>query len=270
MKKLLFALGLLLVAPLPAIPSDPGLEDRDWLMEVLLYSYYWYLDDAFFAATAEAPELEIWVRATEPHARDAGDASGFGEIWIPAAKVLLAVKKSDYPITELGLHVRSAGYRVQRGSFEPEPPAPRADWRIVTFPREEVFTTLQSARRHLHVPDPATKRLVADVLRRELAKEGVPAAGQRFHLAARTGVSTDVWVYWQDRRVIYQISGDMDLTAGEPAVHAPMHVRQFRLESNVVASLLEPDRSNALISRDRASRVLFMCLVRGEPLSLEP
>ena len=259
---------LVLLTSLRAAPVDPALQSRSWLMEVLTYSYYWYLDDAFFAETADTPQFEIWVRSTEPAARDAGDRSRFGEIWLPSAKVLLAVKQSDYTIEELKLAVRSAGYRVQRGSFETE--APEGEWTKLSLSRDDVYAELKTARMHLHVPDEPTKQVVRAVVRRELTRFGVAPAGQRFHIAGRTGVSTDVWVYWENRRVIFQISGDMDLAASAANLeHLPMLVRQYRLESNVVASLLEPDRTNAVITRDRASRVIFLCMVRGEELVLE-
>jgi hypothetical protein len=273
MKIRLFVLLLSLCAAGPtarAVPLDPALQDKEWLLETLLYSYYWYLDDAFFAAAAGKYETEIWVRSTEPHARDAGDHSRFGELWFPSAKVLLAVKQADYFIPEFNLPVQNAGYRVIRGSFEPEAPAAATEWKVIVLAHDQVSATLQSARHHLQVPGPATKEVVLKVLRQEMKKAGVTGEPQRFFLAARTGVATDVWVYWQNRRVILQISGDMDII--DPAVipHLPLLVRQFNLGSNVVASVLEAEGSNALITRDRASRVVFMCVVRGEENLLAP
>lgn len=253
-----------------AVPQDPALADREWLRETLLFSYYWYLDDAFFAATAESRETEIWVRSTEPATRDAGDHSRFGELWFPAAKVLLTVKKSDYFVPELNLPVRSAGYRVLRGSFEPAAPGTAADWQVIRFPRDEVAATLKSARAHLHVPGPAAREVILRAIRRELDRSGATDGPQRFYFAARTGVATDVWVYWLNRRVIFQISGDMDMADPAVIAHLPLLVRQFNLGTNVVASVVEAEGSNAFITRDRASRVLFMCLVRGEEVVLDP
>jgi len=271
MKTRLLLLLALLAAPLRAAPPlDPALENREWLMETLLYTYYWYLDDAYFAAHADADETEIWVRSTEPRVRDADDHSRFGEVWLPAARVLLAVKQSDYRVPELNLPVKSDGYRVRQGSFETAAPGEAAAWKIVRFNRDEVFALLKSARHHLQVPNPVTKEIVTGLLRREMKQAGVTGEPQRFFIAARTGVATDVWVYWQNRRVILQVSGDMDLTDPAIAAHLPLVVRSFNLGSNVVASLLEDDRSNAHITRDRASRVVFMCVVRGEEILLSP
>lgn len=271
MKSRVLLLLALLAVPLRAAPPlDPALENRDWLMETLLYTYYWYLDDAYFAAHADTPETEIWVRSTEPRARDAEDRSRFGEVWLPAARVLLAVKRSDYHVPELNLVVKSDGYRVRQGSIEVAAPGEPAAWKVIRFNRDEVFAILKSARLHLHVPGPVTKEIVTGLLRRELQRAGVTGEPQRFFLAARTGVATDVWVYWQNRRVLLQVSGDMDLTDPAAAAHLPLLVRSYNLGSNVVASLLEDDRSNAHITRDRAGRAVFLCVVRGEEILVSP
>lgn len=273
MKTVFIALLLTLVAPLRAAspaPLDPALADREWLLETLLYSYYWYLDDAFFAATAENKDAEIWVRSVEPTARDAEDRSRFGQVWLPAAKVLLSVKQADYLIPELNITARTKNYRVIRGSFESAPPADSAAWKSVSFSWSVVAETLKSARHQVHVPGPATKAVVTAMLRREMQHAGITEGTQRFFIAARTAVATDVWVFWENRRTLFQISGDMDITDRTAVGQLPLLVRQFNLAGNVVASLLEAQASNAVISRDRASRVLFMCLARGEELVLEP
>jgi len=275
MKTLLLTLALVLASISPlraatAAPLDPALTEREWLLETLLYSYYWYLDDAFFAATAENKDAEVWVRSIEPKSRDADDHSRFGQVWLPAAKVLLIVKQADYLIPELKLTARTQSYRVIRGSFEDAPPVDAAAWKPVSFSWQVISETLKSARHQVQVPGPNTKAVVVDMLRREIKNAGVTVGPQRFYIAARTAVATDVWVFWQNRRTIFQISGDMDITDRTAISQLPLLIRQFNLASNVVASLLEAQASNAVISRDRASRVLFMCLARGEEIMLEP
>ncbi len=252
------------------LPLDPALTDREWLLEALLYSYYWYLDDAFFAAHAENRDAELWVRSIEPRSRDADDRSRFGQVWLPAAKVLLTVKKADYPIPELNLTARTANYRVIRGSFEAEAPAPAEAWKSVPFAWSEIAATFSSARHQIHVPGPATKQVVQAMLRREMERAGVADSPQRFFIAARTAVATDVWVFWHNRRTLFQISGDLDIVDRTAVGHLPLLIRQFNLGKNVVASLLEAQGSAAVISRDRASRVLFMCVARGEEVVLDP
>ena len=273
MKTRLLALVLTLISPLraaTAAPLDPALTEREWLLETLLYSYYWYLDDAFFAATAENKDAEVWVRSVEPKSRDADDHSRFGQVWLPAAKVLLAVKKADYLIPELNLTARTQSYRVIRGSYEAAAPGDVAAWKPVSFSWQVISETLKSARHQVQVPGPRTKAVVVDMLLREMKNAGVTEGPQRFYIAARTAVATDVWVFWQNRRIIFQISGDMDITDRAAIGQLPLLIRQFNLASNVVASLLEAQASNAVISRDRASRVLFMCVARGEEIVLDP
>jgi len=273
MKTVYLALFLALIAPLRAAspaPHDPALTEREWLLETLLYSYYWYLDDAFFAATADNKDAEVWVRSVEPKTRDTDDHSRFGQVWLPAAKVLLAVKKADYLIPELNLTARTQNYRVIRGSYEAAPPADAGAWKPISFSWQVISETLKSARHQVQVPGPRTKAVVVEMLLREMKNAGITEGPQRFYIAARTAVATDVWVFWQNRRTIFQISGDMDITERTAISQLPMLIRQFNLASNVVASLLEAQASNAVISRDRASRVLFMCVARGEEIVLDP
>jgi hypothetical protein len=266
---LLFScLPRLAMAAAPA--PDPALEDRAWLTEVVRYCYYWYLDDAFFAAVHGAAEVEVWVRPVEPHQRDADDRSRFAEAWLPQAKVLLALKKADYRIEELDLSVKSDGYRVVRGSYEEAAPGDPAEWRMVGFPREALLAELVAGRAHLHAPAPATRELALAAMRREFQRAGDVRGPQKLYVAARTDVSTQVWVFWEDRRVLLQISGDMDALAPELKAHLPLLVRRYPLGTNVVASTLEMEGRNAFISRDLASRALFVCVARGEAVVLEP
>lgn len=273
MKALCLTLVLAILAPVrgaTALPLDPALTNREWLLDVLLYSYYWYLDDAFFAEKAENKDAELWVRSIEPRTRDADDRSRFGQVWLPGAKVLLTVKQADYQIPELNLHARTANYRVLRGSFETAAPAPENAWKSVPFSWGEIAETFRSARHQIHVPGPNTKQVVQTMLRREMQRAGVTRGPQRFYIAARTTVASEVWVFWQNQRTIFQISGDMDITDRAAVGQLPLLIRQFNLANNVVASLLEAQASNAVISRDRASRVLFMCVARGQEIVLDP
>lgn len=269
---LLPLLGLLAaLSPAAERPAfDPALADRAWLLEAVRYSYYWYLDDAFFAATQADPEIAVWVRSVEPHQRDQGDRSRFAEVWLPQARILLSLKKADYDIAELNLPVRSGGYRVVRGSYEAAALGEPEEWRRLAFPREELLAELTASRGHLHVPPPATKALALAALRREFARAGGVTGPQTAYIAARTEVSSQVWIYWLEQRTLLLLAGDMD--AVDPALVArlPLLVRRFPLGTNVVSSTLEAGGRNAHISRDLASRALFVCLARGESVQVEP
>ena len=70
MKSLRFCLLLLLLLPAaraadrPPPPFDPALEDRSWLLSVLGYAYYWYLDDEFFSAVETSEPITLWLRSS--------------------------------------------------------------------------------------------------------------------------------------------------------------------------------------------------------------
>lgn len=268
-------LCLLLLLPLPALKADdrpafdPALEDHAWLTSVLGYAYYWYLDDSFFASIGTGEPITLWLRSVAPPHRDAGDRSAYAECWLPQGKVLLAFKRADYEIEELNLKVKSAGYRVVRGSFEERKPDITAGWKQVVLPREEVMEEFSAKRGMLNVPKPTTRTLAMAAVRREATKLG-STGPQKLYVASRTSVTTDIWVFWENERVLLRISGDMDAVDPGLVGELPLLVRRFQLGENVVASYLEAEGRNSMISRDLASRALFVCLARGEPIIIDP
>lgn len=252
------------------IAFDPALEDHAWLLEALRHSYYWYLDEAFFAATENAPEVVVWLRSVEPARRDDGDRSRFAELWMPQAKILFSLKKADYHIDELDLDARSSSYRIVRGGYEAEAPGDPAGWRKLVLDRQSVSDELVATRERMHTPPPEIRELAVAALRREIARRGAHAGPQTFFVASRTSVTSDIWIFWEDERLILQISADMDLTDPALVRQLPLLIRRFALGKNVVASAIEARGDNSVISRDFAGRALFVCLARGEKIVVEP
>ncbi|MGC4071146.1 MAG: hypothetical protein QM760_01235 [Nibricoccus sp.] len=239
-------------------------------MDVLLYSYYWYLDDGFFVAIQNETEIAIWVRNVEPSSRDAGDRSRFAEIWLPQAHVLLHLKQADYRIDELDLPVHSPNYRIVRGSFEKAPPGSRSDWKIIILPRDQVREAIRSERHQLHQPAPAVKKIALEAVRREMKSSKATTPHRRFSSQPApprtevgcTGLSVERFS-----------TSPATWTWSIPALleKLPLLVRQYHLGSNIVLRLRSrPDGSNAVLSRDYASRVLFVCLARGEEITFQP
>ncbi len=264
---LLFLLPTLKADSRPAF--DPALEDKAWLTSVLGYSYYWYLDDDFFASLETGQPITLWLRSTEPKHRDAGDRSAYAECWLPQAKLLLAFKRADYVVEELKLTVKSPGYRVVRGSYEDRQPDEAGGWRKVVLPQKAVKAEMTAKRGLLNAPKPTTRTLAMAAVRREAAK--LKSKGpQKIYVAARTAVTTDVWVFWENERMLLRISGDMDAVDPALVTDLPLLVRKYRLGENVVASYMEAEGRNSMISRDLASRALFVCLARGEPIVIDP
>lgn len=117
--------------------------------------------------------VELWVRQVKPISLDEGDHSRFAEIWLPASRILLSLKKADYSIPELALQVRSKTYHVVRGSYDLEATDAKPDkWFVVRLPRDEVEAALRLARTQLHAPANERKEFVLAAIRREMAKIG--------------------------------------------------------------------------------------------------
>ncbi len=253
------------------VSVDAELVDHGWLKSVLVYSYYWYLDDHFFVDMEKGDAVELWVRQVKPPSLDEGDHSRFAEIWLPASQILLSLKKADYAIPELALQVQSKQYHVVRGSYDLEATDIKPDkWCVVRLPRDEVEAVLRLARTQLHAPANERKEFVIAAIRREMEKLGGVVADQTIYIAARTDVSTSIWAYWLERRTLYQFSGDIDAVDPSLMKSLPLMVRSYSLASNVVASAEEAHGRNSMITREFASRALFLCMARGEAFKLKP
>jgi len=275
MKLLRLSLLLLLVVPAgraaerPAPAFDPALEDKAWLLSVLGYAYYWYLDDSFFSELGSGESITLWLRSVEPATRDESDHSVYAECWLPQAKLLLAFKRADYVVEELNLTVKSAGYRVVRGSYEDRKADEAAGWKRVVLPHKKVMEEFSAHRGMLNVPKPTTRTIAMAAVRRE-ALRNKSKGSQKIYVASRTSVTTDVWVFWENERMLLRISGDMDAVDPKLVTELPLLVRRYKLGENVVASYVEAEGRNSMISRDLASRALFVCLARGEPIVVDP
>lgn len=271
MRTRLLLLTLLVLAPLARATGnlDPALLERHWLRSVLVYSYYWYLEDRFFVDLGEHDSLELWLRQVEPASRDEDDHSRYAELWLPASGIRLSLKKADYPIPELQLRAQAPHYRVVRGSYEPPgAPDPSEGWTQLSLPREEVEQALRAARGDLHAPVPERKDFIIAALRREIALAGGDGETQTLYVAARTDVSTAIWAYWLERRILFQFSGDIDAVSPADLGKLPLLLKSYPLRENVVVSAQESLGHGAMLTRELASRALFLCLARGEALHL--
>ena len=251
---------------------DPRLKDESFLYEVLRYTYLWYLDDRFFVATEDQTSLEVWIRPLQPSAPDAGDASRYAEIWLPAAQLQLRLKLADYFIPELQRQVRSPGYRIVRAAPLTAAPHPRSDYAVVTLARDKARKYLFDERNHPQAPNPELrKRLLAAV--REVAKQNPPPDPtnlQIFFLSDVSPVSGDLWVLWINGKRAIRFGGELGADQPDLLELLPLHTQVYDFKRQVVASLLETEGSTGFITKDWAGRILYQCLVLGERAEVAP
>jgi hypothetical protein len=270
----LLLLGLSCLATGRAAPPevDPRLKEEPFLYEVLRYTYLWYLDDRFFVETASHTSFEVWIRTLKPPAPDAGDASRYAEIWLPAAGLQFRLKLADYFIPELQRQVRSPGYRIVRAAPLAAAPHPREDYVVVTLARDKARKYLFDARNQPQAPDQALrKRLLAAV--REVAKQNPPTdptQPQVFFLSDVSPVSGDLWVLWINAKRAIRFGGELGADQPDLLEHLQLQTQVFDFKRQVVTSLLETEGSTGFITKDWAGRILYQCLVLGERAEVSP
>jgi hypothetical protein len=277
MKRLLTALCLALLVGLRVAhaappPVDARLREPAFQFEVMRYIYLWYLDDRFFANTADATSFDLWIRPVEPRTRDAGDKSLYADIWLPAAQIQLRLKLADYPVPELQRQVKSPGFRITRAAPQAEASGPRDDYTIFTLDRQKIRAHLLDTRAQPQRPDMALRqRLVAAMKETvKLHPPADPTAPQVFFLSTVSPVSGDLWILWVNEKTAIRFGGE--LGADEPDLLSllPLHTQLFDLKTKVVASLLETEGSTGYITKDWTGRILYQCLVLGERVEVAP
>ena len=114
-------------APAPAeaaavAPPAEVLEPR-FLYEITRHLYRWYMDESDVEKQSGEPDFPFWVRRADAPL-DPGDRSALATILLPRMGIEVKVKKADYAIEELGLAVKSKGFRIVNVARVPVPAAP--------------------------------------------------------------------------------------------------------------------------------------------------
>lgn len=251
---------------------DDRLRDFSFQFEVLRYVYLWYLDDRFFAATANATSFELWVRPVEPRSRDDGDKSLYAEMWIPAAQIQLLLKLADYPVPELKRQVRSPGFRIVRAAPLSAAPRPREEYVVFDLDRRKISELFKDTRSRLQVPDAALRQRLVAAMREtvKLHPPADPTATQVFFLSTVSPVNGDLWVLWVNEKTVIRFGGEFGADEPDLLSLLPLQTQLFDLKTDVVTSLLETQGSTGYITKDWTGRILFQCLVLGERVDVSP
>jgi hypothetical protein len=249
----------------------------DAIREVLRYLYRWHFDESLFWAEGTPEKLEIWLRPLERD-RDAGDASRFAEMLVPAVQLNVHLKQADYELAELGVQVRNAGYRITAVEPYRQPPAPRGRYEVRTFVFQEVVAQLFATRNEHRYPDERVRAHLGTALKQrvitELTAAGeeavVPPDPQVFWVAPLSPVSNDLWVIWENEHKLIKFTSDADYDSDAFWVVQPLGITVFDFTEDVVVSLAEVPGSDAYITRGWAGRALFNCTVLGQRLVFTP
>lgn len=253
--------------PVPARPPAEVLE-KSYLFEVARHLFRWHLDEHDVEGNP-AREYVFWVRRLEAD-RDEGDRSEAAEIVLPQVGMAVRLKKADYTIEELGVAVRSPGFRivnVARGTVPPEAPPGSA---VVRGPYGEMREYLFRTRAQAEYPDAAMFERLRRALREhlDLDPDGHAEGEYEVHVAPLSPVANELWVFIETKKLLVQYSSDADLGHAEMWGQAPLAVRTYDIEEQTVVSLDEVPGSNEFLTRDQVGRALYNCLVLGRRIVL--
>ena len=246
------------------------LTDMDFLCQITQHLYRWYMDedDVEKKTVAQAEEFIYWVRRLDVKL-DEGDRSVIGELLLPQLGIRVMVKKADYAIEDLGIEVKSRGFRIVNVSREPLPAEPPPGAAVVKMDyaqmREELFRKRAEAR----FPDEAMQERLRMAVRDyyHLDPADTRPREQVIHVAPLSPVANELWVFLETRKILVRFASDIDLEEPEMWKHQALAIRTYDILKQTVVSLNEAAGSNEFLTRDQVGRALFNCVVLGKRLS---
>lgn len=257
-------------ATAPTSSVDKVLE-QEFVFNVLTYIYRWHFDQSYVLEAGKQDTLDVWARILTP-ALDEGDRSEFGELWIPAVKTRVDLKRSDYHVPELSLQVRDRDFKVKRVSRQVRPPTARSHYKVRSYALAEVQDYLFAKRSDRAPIANRVRQAGRDLIIGFLAKEhpGEFMEAQTFHIAPVSSVCNDCWVFWETGRKVMMFSADMDLSNAGASALSQLKLQVIDLDKDVVASSKEVPGSNAFVTKDWVGRLFFNCILFGERVVWTP
>lgn len=255
--------------PAAHVEASPELTGRDYLYSVTQHLYRWYLDEEDIEKGADEGSVIFWVRRLDV-AQDEDDHSEWAEISLPRIGVAATVKKTDYTIDELDIHVQSGGFRIVNVARRMFPAAPPRGTVVVESSRKDVRDYLLRMRRHAAFPDAAMFARLRQALREHLHLDvdGQAEGEHIVHMAPLSPVANELWVFVEDHKLLVRYASDLDLTNAALWGHAALAVRTYDIHNATVVSLNEVPGSNEFLTRDQVGRALYNCIVLGRRLVL--
>ena len=258
-------------APAEAAAVAPPAEvlEPTFLYEITRHLYRWYMDESDVDKQAGAPDFPFWVQRVDAPL-DAGDRSALATILLPRMGIEVKVKKADYAIEELGLAVKSKGFRIVNVARVPVPAAPPPGTAVVPVEYAAMKDYLFRTRTQAEFPDEAMFERLRVALREHFGLDpGQREAGRHVvHVAPLSPVANELWVFLENRKLLVRFSSDVDLENPEMWKHQTLGVRTCDVLTQTVVSLDEAAGSNAFLTRDQIGRALFNCVVLGRRIEV--
>jgi hypothetical protein len=250
-------------AAIVEVPAE--LLEPTYLYEVTRHLYRWYMNESDVEKQAGVKEFPFWVRRLDVKL-DAGDQSEIAEILLPLVGIEVKVKKADYTIEEMGITVKSKSFRIINVARIPIPTEPPPGYAVVNVGYEEMKAYLFRTRAQAEFPDAVMGERLRVALREHLGLDPAKreAGEQVVHIAPLSPVANELWVFWENKKLLIRFASDIDLENPEMWKHQTLGVRTYDILNQTVVSLDEAAGSNAFLTRDQVGRALYNCIVLGK------
>ncbi len=260
--------GLLLMFLLMPLGAAAQLLDEPdtWFFGLLRHIDRWYLSDLYHFEPDEDEHIAVLISPLEVPL-EAGDHSRFYAVVFPEIQLLLTLKRSDFAIPEKDLVVRNAHPKVVAVKrYQGDPPIPPG------YQRRELSET--AAERLLYEErfqqanwDPELLANVREALKRALGDQDL-SGEQIFYLSPHSDYSTDLHLYWENRKQIIIFSSGADFDSEAYWRLLPLSTDVIDLDTDVVSTLLLVPGSNAYVPKSWAARIVYHCVVEGQRLTV--
>jgi hypothetical protein len=248
-----------------------SLADKDFVLEALRYVYRWHFDQSYILDADSVKTLQVWTRPLHPKL-DADDRSDYAEMWIPAIKTEIQLKRAEYSVSELNLNINERSFKVTRVTRQKECTASRPNYQVHSYPLAEVKDYLFVTRTNrIPVSDAlrqSASNLVADYLNRTHPEPFTE--DQIGYLSPLSSVSNELWFFWETGRKLLLFSADVDLTNPVFSELSQLRMQVIDLDKDVIASTREIPGSNAFVTKDWVGRLLYNCILYGERVVRTP
>jgi len=260
-----------------ASPSDAAalfaeLGGEDAFLDLARYLYRWYLDENDLEHLASERQQQLWVRRVQM-VGDEKDNSRYLELVFPAIGVAVTLKKTDYQISELRLTVKSAGYRVIRlNRDESVSDAKAEDYAVLDLDIRALYDRLFQSRLDAQFPGEALEaHVTADLVKQcDLLAESQRGKVKTFCFAPVLAVGNEVWVFWEEGKLLFRYSSDIDLANPEVWTFDAPQITVIDAAAQTVVSFEEQPGDRRFVTRDQVGRALYNCLILGKRKTLPP
>jgi hypothetical protein len=239
-------------------------------LELAQYLYRWYLDENDFRNFNPEFRGKLWIRKVD-RVLDKGDKSAFLELFFPAIRLSVMLKKTDYKIEELKLAVKSDGYKISSvGRMPVEEKVDPADYHSLDMDIDALYDYLFENRQKAEYPDEEMFGFLRDCVREQCEGYIQEAQGdQIIWLAPISPMANEVWVFWEDRKLLFHFVADVDMHKREIWEHDSVVVRHYDIVSQTVVTHNEKPGEDDFLTRDQVGRVLYNCLALGRKVEMK-